>query len=779
MIRDYIIKEKLGTGSYGVVYKVTKKTDRNIYVLKQISLFGLSNDQINEVENEAKILSQLNSDFVVRYYDSFEEKNFLNIVMEFCNGGDLGGFIEAQKKTGTLLNEEVIWKLFIKTCIGLAYLHKRKILHRDLKALNIFLTKDLEVKIGDLGVAKVLTASNFAKTFIGTPYYLSPEICEERPYNEKSDVWALGCILYELCTFKHPFNANSQGALILKIMKGKYDPVSNLYSNDIKKLVDTMLEKNDKIRPSIFELMKQQSFISKAKSYGLIHCVIRVNPGIETVINSKENPSDDVEKKMKESGHFTLVNLKFKGDNNNGNHNNVFKGSKVAIKKVDRPGSSNKGNMILKGKQIGLSNKINDSNLNGNNNNNNNQPKLESGFGVIQIPQLSKKKYVKITPVKKTDVCPNSSDAFSKEIEINKQIEKFDKCFNKHQQMVKKNNEFIYPMKIENNIDPTPKNNFKYMKKIIIKENNDKDKDKKLIQQINKPDSINENDNNNQKANQIKESVIEFVQELNRKQQQKQFKEETKNDLILHPKQEREKKEKMDKDNNKELTIKTNSEIDTSKDTQKTILPDLQVIPYKYNTKEYINDIDNNNDNFAIISNDNNININDDDFAVIENPNVNLMKDNNNFTSDSEEDVKEKQGIENGTPTQNDNAQCIESITKCKHPMLNDLYSEDENEEETVNLCESVVIKPSPIQSQTKNELLERKKALTSKFNSLKSELNKLIGEEDANMIYQLYKKTETVEDKDDEIFADIQKIITEKYCNKEGEVSDLFIIVD
>ena len=122
-------------------------------------------------------------------------------------------------KTGRLLKEDVIWKLFIKICIGLGYLHKKKVLHRDLKSLNIFLTKGLDVKIGDLGVAKSLTQSGFAKTFIGTPYYLSPEICEEKPYNEKSDVWALGCILYEMCTYNHPFEAKTQAGLILKITK--------------------------------------------------------------------------------------------------------------------------------------------------------------------------------------------------------------------------------------------------------------------------------------------------------------------------------------------------------------------------------------------------------------------------------------------------------------------------------------------------------------------------------------------------------------------------------
>jgi NIMA (never in mitosis gene a)-related kinase len=258
-IRDYIIKEKLGTGSYGVVYKACKKSDKQICVLKQISLFNMNKQQIEEVKNEAKILSSLNSSYIVKYYDSFVESNNLNIIMEYCDGGDLSNYLNIQMKTGKVMSEEKIWKFFIQICLALTYIHSKKILHRDLKALNIFLTKDEKVRIGDLGVAKVLSQqTNFAKTFVGTPYYLSPEICEEKPYNEKSDMWALGCILYEMATFKHPFNASNQGALIIKILKGKFEPIKD-YSTDLRKMVDLLLEKNHFKRPSIIDIIKNPS----------------------------------------------------------------------------------------------------------------------------------------------------------------------------------------------------------------------------------------------------------------------------------------------------------------------------------------------------------------------------------------------------------------------------------------------------------------------------------------------------------------------------------------
>lgn len=219
-VKDYEFLNKLGQGSFGTVYKVRRRADKSVYVIKQINIAQMNSKHRSEAINEVTILSKLDNPFIVKYYDSFIEKNTLNIVMEFCDGGDISGFIRSQ--LGRCLSENKIWKFFIQMCLGLNYIHKKKILHRDIKTMNIFLTKDETVRIGDLGVAKVLTENvNFAHTMVGTPYYLSPEMCEEKPYNEKSDVWALGCVLYEMCTQKHPFEANNQGALILKIIRGK------------------------------------------------------------------------------------------------------------------------------------------------------------------------------------------------------------------------------------------------------------------------------------------------------------------------------------------------------------------------------------------------------------------------------------------------------------------------------------------------------------------------------------------------------------------------------
>jgi len=278
-LRDYKLIERIGFGAHGIVFKSIKKEENKIYVIKQIPLFNKNINNIEEAKNEALILKKLNCKFIVKYYESFEENNTFNIVMEYCEKGDLSSLLFKLKKKNKYLKENQIWLFFIQICIGLSYIHYKKILHRDLKTQNIFLNKDLNIKIGDLGIAKILEGTNHANTLIGTPFYLSPEICEEKPYNEKSDVWALGCILYELITFKHPYNASNQAALLLKIVNGNYENInSNIkISNDLKSIIDLLLEKNYVKRPSMIELINNKIFIEKSKELGFYQIIMNIN----------------------------------------------------------------------------------------------------------------------------------------------------------------------------------------------------------------------------------------------------------------------------------------------------------------------------------------------------------------------------------------------------------------------------------------------------------------------------------------------------------------------
>jgi NIMA (never in mitosis gene a)-related kinase len=195
---------------------------------------------------------------VCKYFDSYFNGSNIVIIMEYCENGDLGKYLKRQMNRP--LNETKIWKFFIEMSLGLNYLHTHKILHRDIKTINMFLGKEDKIKIGDLGVAKLLNqTANMAHTVVGTPYYLSPELCEEKPYNHKSDVWSLGCVLYELCTFKHPFEATNQGALILKIVRGKFESIPSHYSSDLKELTELLLKKDQKKRPSLNDILKLES----------------------------------------------------------------------------------------------------------------------------------------------------------------------------------------------------------------------------------------------------------------------------------------------------------------------------------------------------------------------------------------------------------------------------------------------------------------------------------------------------------------------------------------
>ena len=255
---DFDLGSRLGKGSFGEVFAAKRRKDGKLYVIKMIRIAELSQKEQRAAVNEVHVMASLSSPYVVRYYDSFIEDGLLHIVMEYCSRGDLQQLIKAETEANAPpMDEERVWAIFLQVLLGLAYLHSRRILHRDLKSANIFLATGGFIKIGDLGVARVLgTESFFAKTCVGTPYYLSPELCEDKPYNDKSDMWALGCVLYELCTRKHPFDARNQGALVLKIIQGKYPPVSSTtYSLEMRTMIDLLLARDTRRRPSAADLL--------------------------------------------------------------------------------------------------------------------------------------------------------------------------------------------------------------------------------------------------------------------------------------------------------------------------------------------------------------------------------------------------------------------------------------------------------------------------------------------------------------------------------------------
>lgn len=258
IVRGYVLKECIAIGAYGEIFKAINNDKPHLKIaMKVISIEGLNQDEIENLKQEAQLLEKLNSPYITRYFESFVEGIFLYIAMELCEGGDLKKHLaKYQNIKSTYFPEDKIWKFFIDICLGLQKLHSKNVLHRDLKSMNIFITADEKVKIGDLGVAKILNSSyDLAHTFIGTANYMSPELCDHRPYNSKSDIWAIGCILYEMACFKPPFQGKQFGQVMLKIISGSYEPIPKLYSQELKDMIHMLLEKNPGKRPSIFEIL--------------------------------------------------------------------------------------------------------------------------------------------------------------------------------------------------------------------------------------------------------------------------------------------------------------------------------------------------------------------------------------------------------------------------------------------------------------------------------------------------------------------------------------------
>ncbi|XP_074651096.1 serine/threonine-protein kinase Nek1-like isoform X2 [Tubulanus polymorphus] len=253
--------KKIGEGSFGTAYLVKSKKDGSQYVIKEINISRMQRKEREEARKEVAVLAQMKHPNIVAYRESFEEIGSLYICMDYCDGGDLYSKINSQR--GMLFNEDQVLDWFVQICLAMKHIHDRKILHRDIKSQNIFSTKRGVIKLGDFGIAKVLNSTvELARTCIGTPYYLSPEIVENQPYNNKSDVWSLGCVLYELTTLKHAFEAGNMKNLVLKIIRGSYPPVSPRYSYDLRNLIAALFKRNPRDRPSVNSILRK-NFIQK------------------------------------------------------------------------------------------------------------------------------------------------------------------------------------------------------------------------------------------------------------------------------------------------------------------------------------------------------------------------------------------------------------------------------------------------------------------------------------------------------------------------------------
>ncbi|OJD18460.1 NEK protein kinase [Emergomyces pasteurianus Ep9510] len=285
-VDKYDVLERIGCGSFGVIRKVRRKADGYILCRKEINYVKMSQKEREQLTTEFNILSSLRHPNIVAYYhrEHLKASQDLYLYMEYCGGGDLGMVIKNLKATGKYAEEEFVWRIFSQLVTALYRCHygvdppeagsnvlgplpnnkpsglkgkqaQMMILHRDLKPENIFLGADQSVKLGDFGLSKQMRSHDFASTYVGTPFYMSPEICAAEKYTLHSDIWAVGCIMYELCQKEPPFNARTHIQLIQKIREGKYAPLPDMYSSELKSVIASCLKVNPDHRPDTAALL--------------------------------------------------------------------------------------------------------------------------------------------------------------------------------------------------------------------------------------------------------------------------------------------------------------------------------------------------------------------------------------------------------------------------------------------------------------------------------------------------------------------------------------------
>ena len=235
----YKIIKKLGEGGSGRVILVKSESDNKYYALKEIIIRNETEYEINHIKKEAEILSLFNCKNIVKYYDSFLDKDKFYILMEYCDGRNLRDFININIKNPEYIDEDILSKIIKQICLGLKEIHNKNIIHRDLRPENIFMNKNMEIKIGDFGISKQFDPNKeyaITKNKKGKYEYMSPEILTKGIYNKKSDMYSLGCIIYELFHLSKYF-IDKQYYEIKNID-------SNIYNNKWQGIINSLLQKD-------------------------------------------------------------------------------------------------------------------------------------------------------------------------------------------------------------------------------------------------------------------------------------------------------------------------------------------------------------------------------------------------------------------------------------------------------------------------------------------------------------------------------------------------------
>ena len=286
-INDFEIINLLGKGAFSTVSLVKRKQDNKIYALKCVQISKLSIHEKKNSLNEVRLLASINHKNIISYKESFynEENQTLNIILEYADDGDLQTKIISKKSSESIFEEKTIWSIFIQMVKGLNELHNKKIIHRDLKSANIFLMKNGICKLGDLNVAKVVE-NGLLRTQTGTPYFASPEIWEDKPYSFKSDIWSIGCILYQMAALQMPFQGKNIKEVYYNLKNIIIPPLPKIYSEDLMSMIKKLLQLDPEMRPSTQDILNDEIIINKMKMFENDNDLINISMDIN---NLKKN----------------------------------------------------------------------------------------------------------------------------------------------------------------------------------------------------------------------------------------------------------------------------------------------------------------------------------------------------------------------------------------------------------------------------------------------------------------------------------------------------------
>lgn len=276
---QYEVVEELGKGMYGQVFKIRRKKDGKHLVWKEINYGKLNQKETKWLTDEVNILKSLDWPNIVKYVERYVDtaNTKIYIIMEYCENGDLKQIIDKMIASKDVIPEKFVWKILAQMWLALKNCHEHtpnKILHRDIKPGNIFLDKSNNVKLGDFGLSKLLDPDVLnTQTNVGTPYYMSPEQWgTEKDYGEKSDIWALGVVIYQMWALTVPFKARNYIELAQNIAKNQHNSIPEVYSDELKEMINNLLAKKSKNRPTAAQLwnypkIRELNFDSKRKEH--------------------------------------------------------------------------------------------------------------------------------------------------------------------------------------------------------------------------------------------------------------------------------------------------------------------------------------------------------------------------------------------------------------------------------------------------------------------------------------------------------------------------------